>query len=351
MADRLYIEELFREGERFDEVFMLSEKELRTAKNGKLFIRGALQDRTGQVTMMIWEATEKFYQALPAGGFVRAKGRVEIYQNRPQLVVEACIPVAESEVDLAEFLPSTAYDIDEMERELREIMAAIGDGPLRLLADALLGDEELMARFRRSPAAKIYHHAYIGGLLEHTLGIMRLAQRILPLYPQLSGDLLLLGIFLHDIGKTTELTCDRQFAYTDAGQLIGHLVMGVNLVEEKVRGLRAGGQEIPDSLVNQVEHLILAHHGQYEFGSPKLPMTAEAVALHFLDNLDAKLVGFARAGDKHPVEGDAWTSRQYMFDNMMLYRGTPEDRAARSPLAETADEDNDAGPLLKGGID
>jgi len=350
MADRLYVENLFREGERFDEVFMLSEKELRTAKNGKLFIRGALQDRTGQVTMMIWEATEKFYQALPKGGFVRAKGRVEIYQNRPQVVVEACIPVDEGEVDLAEFLPSTENDIDQMERELRQIMDDIGDGPLRLLADAMLGDRELMARFRRSPAAKIFHHAYIGGLLEHTLGIMQMAQQVLPLYPQLNDDLLLLGIFLHDIGKTTELTCDREFAYTDAGQLIGHLVMGVNLVQEKVRGLRADGHEIPDSLVNQVEHLILAHHGQYEFGSPKLPMTAEAVALHFLDNLDAKLVAFARAVDKHPIDGDAWTSRQYMFDNMMLYRGTPEDRSRSAAAPETADEDDD-GPLLKGGID
>ncbi|NLX59617.1 MAG: HD domain-containing protein [Phycisphaerae bacterium] len=354
MARRLYIKDLVREGERFDEVFLLAEKELKAARTGKMFIRGSLQDRTGQATMMIWEATEKFYEALPRGGFVRTKGRVELYQGRPQLVIEACIPVDEKDVTISEFLPATQHDIGQMEAELREIMATMAEGPVRSLAQAFLDDKELMAAFRRSPAAKTFHHAYIGGLLEHTLGIMRVAQKILPLYPLLNGDLLLLGVFLHDIGKTAELSCDREFAYTDAGQLVGHLVMGVGMVQDKVRQLRAGGCDVPDAVVQQVEHMILAHHGQYEFGSPKLPMTAEALALHFLDNLDAKLVAFAQAVDNHPVDGDAWTSRQYMFDNQMLFRGAADDRK-RSSVPESANEqDNGAGdarPPRKGGLE
>ena len=354
MTQRQFINTLIREGQRFDEVFLLADKELRTARNGKLFIGGTLQDRTGQGRMIIWEATEKFYEALPRGGFVRVKGRTELYQNRPQLVIEACLPVNERDVDLADFMPTTANDVAAMEKELREILGGITDPPVKALTEALLADEELMRGFRRSPAATVNHHAYLGGLLEHTLGIMRLAVKIVPLYPVLNRDLLLLGAFLHDIGKIVELSSDREFTYTDAGRLVGHLVQGVLILQGQVQAVRQGGAEIPDILVRQLEHLILAHHGEYEFGSPKLPMTAEAVAVHFLDNLDAKLAAFSQAVIGHPVAEESWTARQYMFDNQMLFRGTEEDRRRRAGLAESANADNgpdDDAPLLKGGLE
>jgi 3'-5' exoribonuclease len=351
MATRRYIEDLLREGQPFDEVFLLAEKELRTTNAGKLFVRGALQDRTGQCRMIIWEATEKFYDALPRGGFVRAKGRVELYQGRPQLVVEACLPVDESKVEMSEFLPTTTQDVAEMEKELRAALATIGDASLRALAEAFLADGDLMSAFRRAPAAKVNHHAFLGGLLEHTVSMMRLAQRIIPLYPVLNSDLLTLGIFLHDIGKTVELSSDRQFEYTDAGRLVGHLVQGTLMVEQKVAALRAKGVEVPDILVQQIMHLVLAHHGEYEYGSPKLPITAEAVALHYIDNLDARLQAFAQAVASHPAEDESWTARQFMFDNQMLFRGTADEQQRRKGLAEGGP---DAGPerdLLKGGVD
>lgn len=366
MADRLYIADLVREALSFDETFLLSEKELRTTTAGKLFVRGTLQDRTGVCRMIIWQATEKFYEALPRGGFVRARGRVEIYQSHPQLLVESCIPVDENLVELADFMPSTTQDVAALEAELRKSLGAIADPALKALAEAFLADEELMARFRRSPAAKINHHAYLGGLLEHTVSMLRLAERVLPLYPVLNRDLVLLGVFFHDIGKTVELSSDRSFEYTDAGRLVGHLVEGAMMVGDKVRSLRDRGVALPDLLEQQVVHLILAHHGEYEFGSPKLPVTAEAVVVHYLDNLDAKLTAFAAAVASHPAEEENWTSRQFMFDNQMLFRGTAEDRLSlksRTPSAPgaaapgidatngPAEESTKGRPPRRGGID
>jgi 3'-5' exoribonuclease len=329
MAARLFIADLVREGLSFDETFLLSEKELRTTNAGKLFVRGTLQDRTGTCRMIIWQATEKFYEALPRGGFVRARGRVEIYQSHPQLLVETCLPVDEDSVDLADFMPATTQDVTALEAELRRTLGTIADPAVKALADEFLGDAPLMKAFCRAPAAKVNHHAYLGGLLEHTVSMLRLAERVVPLYPVLNRDLVLLGVFLHDIGKTVELCSDRSFEYTDGGRLVGHLVEGAMMIGDKARRLRERGTAVPDILVQQIVHLVLAHHGQYEFGSPKLPVTAEAVVLHYLDNLDAKLTAFAAAVATHPAEEEDWTSRQFMFDNQMLFRGTADDRRAK----------------------
>ena len=352
MAQRPFIADFMHEGTTFDETFLLAEKELRTTKAGKLFIRGTLQDRTGTVPMICWEATERFYQALPRGGFVRARGRVELYQNRPQVIIEACIPVDDNEVDLTDFLPATTGDVNAMEAEVREALASITDPAIKAIAEAFLEDTDLMTRFVRSPAAKVNHHAYLGGLLEHTAGMMRVALQVLPLYPVLNRDLMVLGIFLHDIGKTEELSSDRSFEYTDSGRLVGHLVQGAMMVDAKVKALRAGGVEVPDLVAQKIIHLILAHHGEYAYGSPKLPVTAEAVTLHYLDNLDAKLTAFAKAVDTHPAEDESWTSRQFMFDNQMLFRGTEEDRQRlRQSLPGAADAESDSRPNRRGGID
>ncbi len=358
MAQRQFIETLIREGQRFDQPFLLVEKELKTTAAGKLFIRGVVQDRTGQCRFVAWEASEAFYCALPKEGFIRAKGRIELYQGRPQMIIEACLPADEREVTLSDFLPASQYDVGEMDRELREILGTMQPGPVRELTEAFLGDAELWANFTRAPAAKTNHHAYLGGLLEHTLGIMRLANVVCPLYPFIQRDMLLLGILLHDIGKTIELSYTRAFGYTDSGQLIGHLVQGAVMVEEKARALREAGKDIPDIVIQQVQHMILAHHGSYEYGSPKLPMTAEAILLHHLDNIDAKLVAFNQAVSSHPAEADMWTGRQYMFDNLMLFRGASEDRLRRdaasatdSQTATAADESAQGHLPLKGGLD
>jgi 3'-5' exoribonuclease len=210
-----------------------------------------------------------------------------------------------------------------------------------------------MQRFCRAPAAKVNHHAYLGGLLEHTVSMLRAATRLIPLYPVLNGDLLLVGIFLHDIGKTSELAYQKEFDYTDSGRLVGHLVQGTLMLQAKVAGLRAAGTEIPDILVEQLMHLILAHHGEYEFGSPKLPMTPEAVAAHYIDNLDARLQAFSQAIEDHPVDEESWTARQFMFDNQMLFRGTAEERQRRRAATDESADDEDGGPAppRRGGLD
>lgn len=351
MAQRQFIENLIREGQRFDEAFLLVEKELKTTVSGKLFIRGMVQDRTGQCRFVAWEASEAFFNALPKDGFIRAKGRIELYQGRPQMVIEACLPADEREVNLPDFLPTSRYDIGEMEAEVRQILGRMTEGPVRDLAEAFMNDEPLWAAFIKAPAAKVNHHAYLGGLLEHTLGIMRLAERICPLYPFIQKDMLLLGVLLHDIGKTLELSYARAFSYTDSGQLIGHLVQGAMMVEEKARALRSQGKDIPEIIVQQVQHMILAHHGSYEYGSPKLPMTAEAILLHHMDNIDAKLTAFNQAVTSHPAAEEMWTGRQFMFDNLMLFRGGSNSDQPTDAAATAASADEAPQLRLKGGLD
>jgi 3'-5' exoribonuclease len=336
---RAYIEQLTTPGQIVEQVFQVAEKDLRTTKKGALFISAKLRDRTGELPAVMWDATQALFAAIPQGGHALVKGRVGEFGGALQIVIEAMRPARDSEVDLGDFLPVGPGNPDEQLARLKEVMALVQRPALKALLEAVWADDALVAALKRAPAAEKLHHAYLGGLLEHILSVAETAVLVCQHYPQLDRDLLLVGILWHDIGKTRELAYQQSLGYTDAGRLVGHIVMGVLMLEEKVRAVRAAGKEFPEELASVLRHLVLAHHGTHEFGSPKLPMTAEAFAIHHLDNLDAKLHAFWR-----DVEADAdplrrWTGFNKMFGGS-LYKG----------MDEPADEEEDSGRPLKGGL-
>jgi len=291
-----------------DQVFLIGSKDLRTTSNGSLYIHCVLRDRTGQMLGRIWQASQPMYEKMPEGGFLRFKGRVENYKGSMQFIVDAMQPVAPDAVDPAEFMPRTQEDIPTMFERVKTILRTIKDTHLLNLMKEFVSDKELMEQFCKAPAAIQNHHAYLGGLLEHTLNVLEIALLVVPRYPALCRDLMLAGVFLHDIGKSAELGYDTNFVYTNEGQLVGHIVQAVVWIDRKIQAVEAKtGKPFPADLKAALEHIILAHHGQYEFGSPKLPATLEAIAIHHLDNLDAKLNMYLNKIDADPDPASDWT--------------------------------------------
>ncbi|MFH0980103.1 MAG: HD domain-containing protein [Planctomycetota bacterium] len=306
---RRYIGEM-GPGERIDDqVFLIASKDLRTTTQGGLYIHAVLADRTGQVPGRMWQASEQMFETLPEGGFARFKGRTENYKGSLQFIIEGIRPVRTDEVELAEFLPRTDKDVDAMWARVTQILGRIAHPDLRRLVDKFLADEELMGRFRTAPAAITLHHSYLGGLLEHTLNLLELALLVIPRYPELNPDLMVAGLFLHDIGKTAELTYQTSFGYTDPGQLLGHLVQATLWIEEKCALIEADtGKPFPEPLKWVLQHIVLSHHGKHEFGSPKLPAIPEAIAIHHLDNLDAKVKMFLTEIEKDRDPQSNWSN-------------------------------------------
>jgi len=320
---RMFVNRLTIPGTIVEAVFHVAQKDLRTTKKGTRFIAAKLRDRTGEVPAVMWDATEALFAAIPQGGYALVKGHVGQFNDAPQIVIEAMRPARDNEVDLADFLPKGPGDPDEHLARLKQVLDAVERPALRALLDAVWTDADLMVALKRAPAAEKLHHAYLGGLLEHTLSVAEAAVLLSRHYPKLDRDLLLVGVLWHDIGKVRELHYAESFGYTDSGKLVGHLVQGVLMLEEKIREVRSRGTEFPETLAHVLRHLVLAHHGEHAFGSPKLPMTAEAFALHHLDNLDAKLHAFWRdvAADADPSR--RWTAWNRMFGGA-LFKGFDE---------------------------
>lgn len=291
-----------------DQAFLVASKDLRTTSNGSLYIHCVLADKTGQMLGRVWQATEEMYAHIPEGGFLRVKGRVENYKGSLQFIIDGMRPCDPKTLELAEFMPQTEEDIDAMFERIKAILRQVKNPHLLNLIKQFILDEPLMQRFRKAPAAMQMHHAFIGGLLEHTRNLLELALLVMPRYPKVSIDLVLTGIFLHDLGKTVELVYETNFAYTNEGQLIGHIVQACMWVEEKVRAVESDtGQPFPAEIKQALQHIILAHHGEYEFGSPKLPAMPEAIAVHHLDNLDAKLQMFVSRIENDTDPTSDWT--------------------------------------------
>ena len=269
------------------------------------------------------EFTTDRRKALDGADFVRVSGRVEVYQNSLQLVITTIRRVPDENVSVEDFLPRTEQDVDELSEKLLKIAATVQNRHLRQLLDAFLNDEEFVRRLKACPAAVSYHQPYLGGLLEHTVSVVEMADYLASRYTKLDRELLLTGAILHDIGKIEELTWTKAFNYTDRGKLVGHLILAVEMIRERVHEI----EDFPPHLYDLLSHLVLSHHGEYEWGSPKLPMTAEAIALHYLDNLDAKLEASTRIIEADRLTESNWTEYSRMFSRQ-LYRGprTPEEK-------------------------
>ncbi|MBY0228625.1 MAG: HD domain-containing protein [Gemmataceae bacterium] len=318
-APRRYISTL-ADGDQVEEVYLAADKQLRANRQGNLFLQLELRDRTGMIGTRMWNAQESLFRSFEAGDFVLAKGKVQLFQGSLQMILSGLTRVLPEAVDLGDFMPHTPKDIGQLRERLQTLLRKVQNPHLRALSDCFLGDAALMDRYSRAPAGVRNHHAYVGGLLEHVVSMLEVADRIAPLYPEVDRDLLAMGIFLHDIGKVRELSYDRAFGYTDEGQLVGHLSIGVELLAEKLaRVAHLTGEPVPLELVLRLKHLVLSHHGTYEWGSPRLPMTPEAIALHFIDNMDAKIHTFAR-DIKEDTGGGAWTPFNSSL-NRRLFKG------------------------------
>ncbi len=283
--------------------FVVVSKQVKPKKTGEPYLALTLGDRSGHIEAKMWDNVEDTLDAFEQDDFIKVKGLLNKYKNRFQITIHKLRRLAESEVDFADYLPKTTKDIGELWQALAGFVATFQDPHLKALVEGFMADPEIAEAYRSAPAAKSLHHAYIGGLLDHVVSLFRSCDLVCRNYPQINRDLLLTGAFLHDIGKIHELTYNRSFSYTTRGQLLGHMVIELEMLHAKI----AQVPDFPDELKTLVEHLIISHHGQYEFGSPKLPMFPEALMLHYLDDLDSKMESM-RAHFERGAESDgAWS--------------------------------------------
>ncbi len=308
--------------------FLVSSKEVRQSKKGDAYLSLQLSDRTGELDARMFDKVAEVVETFERDDFVKVKGLIQVYHNRPQLTLHTIHRLDGREVDFSDYFPASARDPEEMWSELRGFAAGIGNPHLHKLVAALLDDDEIARRYRRAPAAKQIHHAYLGGLVEHVLSLCHLARMAAGHYPMIDGDLLLTGVILHDLGKIHELSYERGFSYSDEGQLLGHMLIGVRLVEEKLRGI----PDFPPRLRSLVEHMIISHHGQLEFGSPKTPVFPEAMLLHYLDDLDSKMECM-----RHLIEGDRQVAGNFTSYSPALERALlKKDKYLEEPAASPA---------------
>ena len=315
---RLFLKDC-QDADVLEDVFMLSNKQLGATNQGKPYIKAVIGDRSCTMNARMWNASREIFQALPDNGFVRLRGRIERYQNNFQFIIEQAWAAKEGSFDVADLMPSTDKDVAQMCTRLHELCGSIQNRHVAAIVQAYLDDELLMNNFCKAPAAQSFHHAFLGGLLEHTLNAMEVANCIVQFYPGLNRDLLLAGIFLHDIAKTWELSYEAAFGYTDGGQLLGHIVKSVLWLEEKAKKAEENlGEPIPRALVEVLQHIILSHHDKPEFGSPKVPATPEAIAVHMIENMDAKLTMALGCCRGENADAGNWTEYMKAFGGRLF---------------------------------
>jgi 3'-5' exoribonuclease len=307
MSNRRYVEQL-RDGDELEDVYLVADKQLRVNRNGNSYLSIELRDRTGGINSRLWNAGDQTAREFSIGDFLYANGKVQLFQGSLQVILNTIERVEAQKVDLGDFLPHTEQSIPKLMEKLKGYLLRMGNPHLRALAEVFLMDEDFVRGFTTCPAGVKLHHAYIGGLLEHVVSMMDAADKLVPLYPGTDRDLLLMGVFLHDSGKIRELTYNRAFGYSDEGQLIGHLSIGVELLETmaaKVPDLT--GEPIPREVMLRLKHMILSHHGTLEWGSAKVPMTPEAMLLHVIDMMDTRMHQLAREVREDRNNPTAWT--------------------------------------------
>lgn len=307
MSEHQFIKDLADKTE-VNSVYRIANKQVRLNRNGDSYLQVEIYDKTGALTVRLWNAGENVYRAFEVGDYALILGKAQVFQGNLQIIAKKILHTEEDAYNPDDYVKQSEIDVTKLVKRLRALVETIKTPSLRNLADCLLVDNEFMTRFCDAPAGVKNHHAYKGGLLEHTLTVMELADKTAALYPILNRDLLLTGALVHDISKIDEIRFDVEITYSDEGQLLGHLIMGVEKLNEKIaESERHSGEEMSDYLKTQLKHLIISHHGEYEFGSPKLPMTLEAVALHYLDCMDSKIIGFAQLIQEDMNEDSNWT--------------------------------------------
>ena len=330
-----YVTDLLTE-QNITSFFLVHEKELRNPREGRAYLRLELGDRSGTIEARMWDQFENAAKDIQRDDFVKVQARVELYRNRPQLAVQQLRLAKPEEIDLADYLPHTTADVEKMFGELRGYAESISNPWLKQLVLGIIADPETARCYKRAPAAKVMHHAYLGGLLEHVISLCGMARRVATHYPELDVDLLLTAAILHDVGKLEELCYERAIGYTTPGQLLGHIVMELETVTRAIDKIPG----FPAPLKTVVQHLLISHHGQYEFGSPKLPMIREAMVFHYLDDLDSKLAA-VRVALASPSGDEEWSSyssalgRKFLKLDEFLQGGAPKSQSASASAPET----------------
>lgn len=320
---RRYVDQL-RDGDNLEDVYLMTDKQLRANRNGNLYLQLELRDRTGGISARLWNAGDQTGRGFDPGDFVHATGKVQLFQGSLQVILASVERVEAQKVELTDFLPHTEQSVPKLMERLRGYLLRLGNPYLRALAECFLMDESFVTAFSTCPAGVKLHHAYVGGLLEHVVAMMDGADRLLPLYPGADRDLVLMGVFLHDAGKTRELTYRRAFGYSDEGQLVGHIALAVEMLAQaaaKVPDLI--GEPVPRETMLRLQHIILSHHGELNYGSPKVPMTPEAMLVHLIDLLDTRMHMVQRELKEDRNNPSAWTPYNANFGRR-IYKGGPQ---------------------------
>jgi 3'-5' exoribonuclease len=306
---KTYINEI-KENDNIESLFLVKEKSSGITKTGNAYLKLKLVDRTGEMEGRVWTSVETLAQSFEKDDVVHVMGKSVSFQEHLQMNITHIQKVGEEEIVFSDFFPMTERDVEEMFQSLIKISAQIKNLHLSQLLNLFWEDESFVKLFKTAPASKWLHHNYLGGLLEHTLSVVQLVIKNATHYNGVNLDILLAASILHDLGKVDELSFHRSFDYTDQGRLLGHIILGLERVEEKIRHL----PDFPKDLSTLLKHLLLSHHGQYIWGSPKRPMTLEAVMLHYLDDMDAKMNGIQQFINKHAPEGSKWSTYHRIFE-------------------------------------
>ena len=309
--------------------FLVQHKDVRQKKSGDVYLSLTLADRTGELDAKMWDNAAEAVETFAQDDFVRVKGLMQVFQNRPQLTLHKIQAVIDTDVDVADYFPASKRDRDEMFLELQGWIASIGNPHLKTLLEVVFADEAIARAYRIAPAAKAIHHAWIGGLIEHVLSLCALAKLTAAHYASIDLDLLLAGVILHDIGKISELKYVRSFSYSTEGQLLGHIVIGLRMVEDKLRQVPG----FPDKLRDLLLHMIVSHHGELAYGSPKVPLFPEAMLLHHLDNLDSKMECMRGLIERDRLVEGAWTAYSSALDRNVLKKAKFLEAAAEAEVA------------------
>jgi 3'-5' exoribonuclease len=322
-AKTLYIDQI-KERDRVESIFLVRDKITAMAKNGKPYMTLKMMDRTGEVEGRIWDQVDQFSAMFEKNDFILVNAKASVYMGKMQLVVQDLKKIEETLVALGDFLPVSQRPMADMRQELDRVLESLTNPYIEALLRAFFDDPKFFALYSKAPAAKAMHHVFLGGLLEHSLAVVGLAVDVAARYPQVNRDLLICGALLHDVGKVSELSYQRSFDYTDEGKLLGHIIIGVQMVEDRSRQIA----DFPGELSMLIKHLLLSHHGQYDFGSPKRPKFLEAVILNFIDDLDSKINGVQTHIDKEPDREGNWTNYHRLYDRY-FYKGSAPQAAQK----------------------